>query len=151
MGRMTSAEEAAALLVRDVGPLRRALARAARAAADLPDIPDAQIEVIRELAASGPQTPGDLATRLRLARSTISNLVTALVASGLVDRLADPADLRTVTLSASPVALERMRRYDEQGALVVEAALAGLAPADRAAITGASAAFAHLTAALDRS
>ncbi|GAA4675604.1 MarR family winged helix-turn-helix transcriptional regulator [Frondihabitans cladoniiphilus] len=139
----------AALLVRDVGPLRRALAKAARAAADLPDLPDAQIEVIRELAASGPQSPGDLAARLRLARSTVSNLVTTLVAAGLVERAAEPSDLRSVTLSASPVALDRMRRYDVLGAQVVERALESLPANDRAALAAAAPALAELTRQLE--
>ena len=71
-------------LGRQLGPLRRSLLRATRDVAQLPDIADSHIEVMRALAAEPSMSPGRLATRLNLARSTVSKLIRAMVDAGLV-------------------------------------------------------------------
>lgn len=138
----------AAQLSRQIGPLRRAVLRGTRAAGGLPDLPEAQIEALRALADEEFMTPGELAGRLRLARSTVSNLIRSLLEAGLVER-ADGADLRTVRLSASGQARALLAGYDEVSERVLSRALAELDPADRRAITAAVPAIARLTAAVD--
>ncbi|MFF5668481.1 MarR family transcriptional regulator, partial [Streptomyces griseofuscus] len=68
-----------------LGPLRRAVLRATRNAEGLPDLPEAQIELLRALSSS-PEglSPGAAATRVRVAPSTVSNLVRAMSAARLV-------------------------------------------------------------------
>src|SRR5690348_11070322 len=98
--------DTATTLSRLLGPLRRAVLRSARSAGNLPDLPDAQIELLRVLAACPGATPRAVATQLRMAPSTVSNLVKTMTASGLVERRPSPHDLRTVGLTATAAALE---------------------------------------------
>ncbi|MFC8178014.1 hypothetical protein CH293_07470 [Rhodococcus sp. 14-2470-1b] len=137
-------------LARRLGPLRRALLRATRTAADLPDIPDAQIEVLRALVEDPSSTPGGLATRLDLARSTVSNLVKAMVTNGLVERTAATTDLRSAQLCASPKAVELLARYDRSSSQVLSDALATLPERDRRAVAAALPALAAITQVLQR-
>ena len=73
-------------LMRLLPPLRRAIVQAVRAAEGLPELPEAQVLMLRTLETSGPVTPGQLADELHLARPTVSNLVRELVNNGLLDR-----------------------------------------------------------------
>ncbi|MCZ9343501.1 hypothetical protein NGM37_37680, partial [Streptomyces sp. TRM76130] len=55
-----------------LGPLRRAVLRSTRNAEGLPDLPEAQIELLRALAtAPDGLSPGAAAARLRIAPSTV--------------------------------------------------------------------------------
>ncbi|RRQ73060.1 ArsR family transcriptional regulator [Streptomyces griseofuscus] len=88
------------------GPLRRAVLRATRNVEGLPDLPEAQLELLRVLSSS-PEglSPGSAATRVRVAPSTVSNLVRAMSAAQLVERVRPDHDQRTVVLNASKEAL----------------------------------------------
>ncbi|MFE9374233.1 MarR family winged helix-turn-helix transcriptional regulator [Streptomyces sp. NPDC006711] len=114
-----------------LGPLRRAVLRSTRGAAGLPDLPEAQIELLRALAAEGSLGARVVADRLRIAPSTVSNLVKTMVASGLVERAADRADQRAVVLTPTPAALDLLDRYDRASTAALEGALAALPAADR--------------------
>jgi len=122
-----------------VGPFRRTLLRTSRAVADLPDIPEAQIEVLRALGVD-PQVgtaPSALATRLGLARSTVSNLVSAMEQSGLVERRVVGGDGRRATVHLTPLATDRLRTYDDAATTVLVDALDRLSDADRHALARA--------------
>lgn len=138
----------AAQLSRVIGPLRRAVLRGTRTSGDLPDLPDAQIEALRVLVDAESASPGELAVRLRLARSTVSNLIRAMLAAGLVERTEGP-DLRSVRLSASPRATGLLARYDEAGEQMLDEAFSELDPADLEAISAALPALGRLTATVD--
>ncbi|MFJ9931130.1 MULTISPECIES: MarR family winged helix-turn-helix transcriptional regulator [Streptomyces] len=131
-----------------IGPLRRAILRTRRVA-DLPDLPEAQIELLRALAEAGPLSPRQAADRLRLAPSTISNLVRTMTAAGLVEREPSVTDLRTVHLTASPTALEMLDTYDRTSTAALHSALANLNPNSREAIERALPALAELLIALE--
>ncbi|WP_127473194.1 MarR family winged helix-turn-helix transcriptional regulator [Microbacterium sulfonylureivorans] len=131
-----------------IGPLRRALLAGARAAEHLPDIPDAQIEVIRALPRGVVSSPGELADRLRLNRSTVSNLLTAMESAGLVARRPAEGDRRRVEVLASAKALALFDRFDEASAVLVAEAAASLSVADRSALAAAAPALERLSAAL---
>ncbi|MFI5677997.1 MarR family winged helix-turn-helix transcriptional regulator [Streptomyces cellulosae] len=133
----TDAQHVALELGRLLGPLRRAVLRATRTAEGLPELPEAQIELLRVLAADGPLAPREVAARLRIAPSTVSNLVKALVAAGLVERAADPDDARAVVLTSSARALDLLARYDRASASALARAVADLPPADRATLSAA--------------
>ena len=126
-----------------IGPFRRALLRTSREVADLPDIPDAQVEVMRALAA-GTTTPSTLAGRLGLARSTVSNLVSAMESAGLLERRLAAGDGRRTELRLTPLAEERLAAYDEASTTVLVEALDRLSPEDRAALAAALPALEHL-------
>ncbi|MEU7166765.1 MarR family transcriptional regulator [Streptomyces morookaense] len=131
-----------------IGPLRRAVLRTRRAA-ELPDLPEAQIELLRALAEAGPLSPRQAADRLRLAPSTISNLVRTMTAAGLVERKPSATDLRTVHLIATPTALEMLHTYDRTSTAALHRALANLAPHNREAIERALPALAELLTVLE--
>lgn len=120
-----------------VSPLRRALLKGARAAADLPDIPDAQIELLRAVPRGVHRSPGELAAELGLGRSTVSNLLKLLEQAGLVERATSGTDGRRVAVRATERALDLLERFDRaSGALVAEAA-AGLGGDERRALLAA--------------
>ncbi len=126
-----------------IGPFRRALLRTSRAVADLPDLPDAQVEVMRALAGCT-TTPSALAERLGLARSTVSNLVSAMESAGLVERRLAAGDGRRTELRLTALAEERLAAYDEASTTVLVEALGRLSPGDRAALSAALSALEHL-------
>ncbi|MCK8438910.1 MarR family transcriptional regulator [Streptomyces sp. D2-8] len=135
-------------LGRLIGPLRRAVLLRTRRAEDLPDLPEAQIELLRVLSDAGTLAPREVATRLRVASSTVSNLVRAMTASGLVERKPSPTDLRT-TLVASPRALDLLDRYDRVSTETLRPALTALAPDSRQAIEEALPTLTELIPALE--
>lgn len=136
-------------LGRLIGPLRRAVLLRTRRSEDLPDLPEAQIELLRVLSDAGALAPREVAGRLRVAPSTVSNLVRAMTASGLVERRPSSTDLRTVTLTASPHALDLLGRYDRVSTEALRCALAALAPESREAIEEALPALTDLIGALE--
>ena len=131
------------------GPLRRAVLRAVRVAADLPDLPEAQIEVLRVLAAETSLASGELAARLRLARPTTSNLLTTMRRQGLVERERIDEDLRRVVVRPTPHALDLLARYDRASRQVLSTALDSLGADARQAVVAAVPAFEELTTVLD--
>ncbi|WP_032385281.1 MarR family winged helix-turn-helix transcriptional regulator [Rhodococcoides fascians] len=137
-------------LGRQLGPLRRSLLRATRDVAQLPDIADSHIEVMRALAAEPSMSPGRLATRLNLARSTVSNLIRAMVDAGLVERSITAGDLRGATLTASPKAVKLLAEYDATSSRVLADALDELSRHNREAIAAALPALAEITSILSR-
>ncbi|NIL92795.1 hypothetical protein RhoFasSB10_05159 [Rhodococcus fascians] len=137
-------------LGRQLGPLRRSLLRATRDVAQLPDIADSHIEVMRALAAEPSMSPGRLATRLNLARSTVSNLIRAMVDAGLVERSITAGDLRGATLTASPKAVKLLAEYDAASSRVLADALDELSRHNREAIAAALPALAEITSILSR-
>ena len=146
-----------------ISPLRRTLLAAARERAGLPEIPDAQIEVVRALlpstGAAGPtgstgstgsaeRGPAELAEALHLSRSTVSNLLRAMEADGLVERRRAAGDGRRIIVVASARAIDLFHRFDQAAGDLLREALQALDPADREAVAGAVPALERLAAAL---
>ncbi|WP_055588011.1 MarR family winged helix-turn-helix transcriptional regulator [Streptacidiphilus griseoplanus] len=120
-----------------ISPLRRTLLAAARRAENLPEIPDAQIEIIRALPRGATTTPGELAGRLDLSRPTVSNLLRAMESAGLVTRSPDADDRRQVQVAVSAKGLDLFERFDRAGAALVAEAAATLPTAERRALAAA--------------
>lgn len=131
-----------------ISPLRRALLAAAREREDLPDIPDAQIEVIRALPRGTVSSPSGLANALGLGRSTVSNLLAAMERSGLISRRPRTDDRRQVDVLASADALDYFGRFDQASAAIVAEAAASLSPEERTALEAAVPALERLCDAL---
>ncbi|MGZ0712649.1 MarR family winged helix-turn-helix transcriptional regulator (plasmid) [Coraliomargarita sp. W4R53] len=127
----------AARLASIVSPLRRALLAAVRGREGLPDIPDAQIEVIRALPRGSVISPGGLADSLGLGRSTVSNLLAAMEKSGLVARQTRTDDRRQVDVVASARALGYFDRFDRASAEIVTEATASLDDGELEALAAA--------------
>jgi DNA-binding MarR family transcriptional regulator len=138
----------AARLAAVISPLRRTLLTAARAAEHLPEIPDAQIEIIRALPRDTVTTPGDLAERLGLSRPTVSNLLTQMETAGLIERRPRPQNRRQVEVLATARALDLFDRFDLASGDIVAAAVATLTDTDRAALAAALPALERLRDAL---
>mgnify|MGYP003583308827 CR=1 FL=1 len=122
---------------------------AARASAHLPEIPDAQVKLLRALPRGVVRSPGELAESLGLGRSTVSNLLTARQERGLVLRHAVSGDGRRVEVTATPNAPRLFERFDDSSAALIAAASAELNSDDRAALAAALPVLERLRDALD--
>ncbi|MEJ6490555.1 MarR family transcriptional regulator [Leucobacter sp. USCH14] len=131
-----------------ISPLRRALLTAARAAGDLPEIPDSQIQVIRALPDGAALAPSDLAEALHLERSTVSNLLASMQRAGLIERRPDAADGRRVLISTSERARALFSEYDLASTRILGDALTTLPPRDLHSIESALPALERLLVAL---
>ncbi len=120
-----------------ISPLRRGLLRATRSAEHLPDIPDAQVEVLRALPDGTVRSPAEIAEELSLNRATVSNLLRTMERAGLVSRDADPLDGRRVEVRASARAVSLLRRFDDASANLLAEAIAALPDDDRTALGAA--------------
>ncbi|HWS32928.1 MAG TPA: MarR family transcriptional regulator [Actinoplanes sp.] len=131
-----------------ISPLRRTLLSTARAAERLPEIPDAQIEIIRALPRGTVISPAELAGRLGLSRPTVSNLLTTMETAGLIERRPRPGDRRRVEVLATGRALELFERFDRVSGDLIATAAEALTADDRAALTAALPALERLRDAL---
>jgi DNA-binding MarR family transcriptional regulator len=134
-----------------VDAARRLTRAAARAAGpgERRELTGAQMELL-VLVRRRPDLPvADAAAALRLARNTVSTLVTQLDAAGLVERRTDPSDGRVVRLRLSPAAEERMAAWRARRVAAVQAALLRLDEADRRALRAAVPALERAAAVLE--
>ncbi|GGI45607.1 DNA-binding MarR family transcriptional regulator [Agromyces flavus] len=132
-----------------ISPLRRSLLRVARTAEHLPEIPDAQIEVLRALPSGVERSSGEVADALGLGRPTISNLLRDMERAGLVTRRGDVGDRRRVLVAASDRALDLLARFDRASTAALVDALDRLHPADRNALDPALGALERLRDVID--
>lgn len=115
----------------EVGPFRRTLLNSARARADLPLLPDAQIEVLRRLFPDKWLSPTALGRQLGLARPTISNLVAGMESRGLVTRQADESDARSTHVGLTELAREQLLIYDAAAEGLLTGILRDMTPAQQ--------------------
>ncbi|PRB09384.1 MULTISPECIES: MarR family winged helix-turn-helix transcriptional regulator [unclassified Microbacterium] len=127
----------AARLAGVISPLRRALLAATRAEARLPELSEAQIDVLRTLPRGVAKGPAEIAATLRLSRPTVSNLLGAMQADDLVERTPDPADGRRVVVRASARALDLFDRFDAAHSALVARAADALDEEERAVLSAA--------------
>lgn len=113
-----------------VARLRRAMRRAARAVDPDHRLSVAQLELLACLAEQPGARPGRLARQLRLAPNSVTTLVNALVAQGMVARTRGGPDRRAVMLRLTPAGATTLRRWQATNATILDSALAAL-PTDR--------------------
>ncbi|MBO0853236.1 MAG: MarR family transcriptional regulator [Nocardia sp.] len=140
----------AARLARVISPLRRTLLTLTRNTEHLPDIPDAQIEIIRALSSRESVTSGELARRLGLNRSTVSNLLTVMEAETLIERRPHPGDRRRVEIRITARARDLFARFDSASGALVADAVTTLSRHDRDVLAAALPALERLREALAR-
>jgi DNA-binding MarR family transcriptional regulator len=98
----------------------------------------AKLGALSELAAAGePLTLSQLAARLSCVRSNMTQLVDRLEADGLVKRLDDPADRRSVRAELTPLGRERQYAGDRAMKRVQAEFAASLTATERVALEGA--------------
>lgn len=95
---------------------------------------DAQIELLRALEADGQMTTTELATRLGIARSTVSNLVKGLASRGLISREMSDADYRSVLIGLSQQARVELTASDGARSAKLQQALEQLSDEERRAV-----------------
>jgi DNA-binding MarR family transcriptional regulator len=109
-----------------VARLRRAMRRAARAANPGHQLSVAQMELLACLAEHPGARPGQLARHLRLAPNSVTTLVNALVAQGVVARTSGGPDRRTVALRLTPAGTATLQRWQATNAAILNSALAAV-------------------------
>jgi DNA-binding MarR family transcriptional regulator len=117
-----------------VARLRRALRRGVRRALPAQALSVAQIEVLQAIADGPGLRSTDLGERLSLAPTTVSTLLSPLLAKELVARDADPGDRRVYRLSLTPAGADALAVWQHTTMHVIVAAFVQLTADDRRAI-----------------
>lgn len=124
-------------LTEAVTRLRRALRASIRTDYPWETLPMAQVELLQVLAERSPARVSELATRQRLANSTVSGLVSQMITAGLVTRDVDPGERRAAAVALTDVGREQLAAWNRAHERRLDAALAALDDADRAAVRAA--------------
>ncbi|WP_439941285.1 MarR family winged helix-turn-helix transcriptional regulator [Streptomyces sp. BBFR115] len=85
----------------------------------------AAVALLRQIADSEPQRPGELANRLGVEASHVTRTVQQLEKSGYVTRVPDPDDRRAQRIRLTEAGRDAIARIREAGARGMEAALSG--------------------------
>ncbi|MEO0482899.1 MAG: MarR family transcriptional regulator [Planctomycetota bacterium] len=84
----------------------------------------------------GPAAPSELAERVGVTRATMTGVLDALVADGLVDRVPDPDDRRMQRISMTEAGLHRLESILPEYFGAVSRLMNGVAPDDRRRLAG---------------
>jgi DNA-binding MarR family transcriptional regulator len=139
----------AAELLGAIGAIRRIARRAVRSAWHAEPLPPAQSELLRLAAARPGLSVADAAHELRLAPNTVSTLVGRLTAAGLLNRDRGVSDGRSVRLSVTGKAEQRIAEWRDLRAELAGRALGRLTAADRKALADAVPALLRFAAQLE--
>jgi DNA-binding MarR family transcriptional regulator len=139
----------AADLLATVSAIRRIARRAARLAWQDEPLPPAQSELLRLAAAQPGLSVADAAHELRLAPNTVSTLVGRLTAAGLLERARAMSDGRSVRLSVTAKARQRIASWRDLRAELGARALDQLPAADAETIAAALPALRRFAAQLE--
>jgi DNA-binding MarR family transcriptional regulator len=139
----------AAELLGAIGAIRRLARRAVRSAWHAEPLPPAQSELLRLAAARPGLSVADAAHELRLAPNTVSTLVGRLTAAGLLNRDRGVSDGRSVRLSVTGKAEQRIAEWRDLRAELAGRALGRLTAADRKALADAVPALLRFAAQLE--
>lgn len=137
LSRPTAEASDARLLTEAVTRLRRALRASIRTDYPWETLPMAQVELLQVLGEHSPARISDLATRQRLAPSTVSGLIGQMITAGLVAREVDRADRRASVVTLTDAGREQLTAWTAAHERRMDTALAVLDDSARAAIAGA--------------
>jgi len=133
-----------------IARLRRALRRGARVADPGNTLAVAQLELLAALADHPGARPGQLARLLNMRPNTVTTIVNALSARGMLDRVTAQDDRRAVTLTATEAGRQAVLAWQATNAAVVHLALSTLPARQRRALAAAVPALDALAWAVDR-
>jgi DNA-binding MarR family transcriptional regulator len=139
----------AAELLAAISAIRRITRRAARLAWQDEPLPAAQSELLRLAAARPGLSVADAAHELRLAPNTVSTLVGRLTAAGLLERARAASDGRSVRLSVTGKATQRIAGWRDLRAELGAQALDQLPARDRETLAAALPALQRFAAQLE--
>ena len=120
-----------------ISAVRRTARQAVRKAWRDEPLPTAQSELLRLVAARPGISVADAARELRLAPNTVSTLVGRLADQRLLGRERAVADARSVRLSLTRKAQQRIADWRDLRADLTQHAMAGLSAQDRQVLTDA--------------
>lgn len=109
-----------------------------------------QARVLRELRERGPSRITELAAAMQVSQPTMTAQVQRLEQQHLVERAADAADGRAVLVTLTGAGRDTLAAIVRSRTALLQQGLAGLEPADRAAITAAIPALQRLADGLGR-
>jgi DNA-binding MarR family transcriptional regulator len=139
----------AAELLAVISAIRRVARRAARLAWQDEPLPPAQSELLRLAAAQPGLSVADAAHELRLAPNTVSTVVGRLTAAGLIERARGISDGRSVRLSVTGKARQRIASWRDLRAELGARALDRLPAGDRDTLVAALPALQRFAAQLE--
>ena len=87
----------------------------------------------------GPLTPSELAGLERVARPTVTRVLTRLEEAGLISRTPDPVDRRSTLVAVTPAGAALLADARTRKDAFLSERLDGLSPADRATLARAAA------------
>ena len=137
-------------LAEGIARLRRALRRGARVADPGNTLAVAQLELLAVLAEHPRARPGQLARLLNLRPNSVTTIVNALTARGMVRRETAEADRRAIELTATESGYQAVLAWQATNAAVLHLALSTLPARQRHALTAAVPALDALARAIDR-
>ena len=137
-------------LAEGIARLRRALRRGARVADPGNPLAVAQLELLSALTEHPRARPGQLARLLHMRPNTVTTIVNALAAQGLVSRASADGDRRAVELTATDTGQQAVHTWQATNAALLHLALSTLPAPQRRALTAAAPALDALASAVDR-
>ena len=137
-------------LAEGIARLRRALRRGARVADPGNTLAVAQFELLAALAEHPGARPGQLARLLNMRPNTVTTIVNALSARGMLDRVAASGDRRAVELTVTEAGYQAVLAWQATNAAVLHLALSTLPAKQRRALAAAVPALDALARAIDR-
>jgi DNA-binding MarR family transcriptional regulator len=133
-----------------IARLRRALRRGARVADPGNKLAVAQLEVLAALTESPGARPGQLARQLHMRPNTVTTIVNALSAQGMLRRVSSSGDRRAIELTATEAGRQAVLAWQATNAAVLHLALSTLPLPQRRALATAVPALDALARAIDR-
>jgi DNA-binding MarR family transcriptional regulator len=127
----------AADLLTAISAVRRTTRRAVRHASPTEPLPATRSELLRLTVSRPGITVAEAAREMRLAPNTVSTIVGSLATQGLITRGRSRADGRTVRLTPTARARQRLAQWRDLRAELAGHALAGLPASDQEALSAA--------------
>ncbi|HTR91673.1 MAG TPA: MarR family transcriptional regulator [Trebonia sp.] len=137
-------------LAEAIARLRRALRRGARVADPANTLAVAQFELLTALAEQPGARPGQLARRLNMRPNTVTTIVNALFAQGMLSRAIAEDDRRAVELTVTEAGRQAVLAWQATNAAVLNLALSSLPAQQRRALAAAVPALQSLAREIDR-
>jgi DNA-binding MarR family transcriptional regulator len=137
-------------LAEGIARLRRALRRGARVASPDNSLAVAHLELLSALAEHPGTRPGQLARQLHMRPNTVTTIVNALTAQGMISRSATDGDRRAVELTITDTGQQAVHAWQATNAAVLHLALSTLPASQRRALATAVPALDALAEAIDR-
>ena len=137
-------------LAEGIARLRRALRRGARVADPGNPLAVSQFELLAALAEHPGARPGQLARLLNMRPNTVTTIVNALSARGMLDRATAAGDRRAVELTVTEAGRRAVLAWQATNAAVLHLALSTLPAKQRRALAAAVPALDALARAVDR-